>query len=145
MRRLSSTSTFFNKRVFPVIWFGALGLFFAGAVVAGAPWPFLLAPPLMAVFGYFLFKMTVFDLVDEVWDDGDALVVRNKGIEQRVPFSEIMNVSSSEMHNPPRITLLLRKPCRLGREFTFSLPLRWWPFSRHPLVNELIERADEVA
>ena len=27
--------------------------------------------------GYFMMKKLVFDLVDEVWDDGDALIVMN--------------------------------------------------------------------
>jgi hypothetical protein len=150
MRRLSSSETFISKRVFPVVWFGFLGLAFLSGVVAllwgksQAPWPTLIVCPVMAGIGYFVYMRFVRRVVDEVWDDGDSLLIRNANIQERVPFSNIMNVNSSEMANPPRITLRLRKPCQLGREIVFFAPRRWWPFSRHPLVNELIERANET-
>ncbi len=41
----------------------------------------------MMGFGYFFMKNYILNLVDEVWDDGDALVVKNKGREQRIPLS----------------------------------------------------------
>jgi len=37
----------------------------------------LIFPVFMGVLFYFILKATVFDLVDEVWDAGDHLVVRN--------------------------------------------------------------------
>ena len=39
----------------------------------------------MFVFGlYFMMKKFVFDLVDEVWDDGDTLLVKNRGQDVRI-------------------------------------------------------------
>lgn len=80
---------------------------------------FLLIPALMAVFGYFLMK-AFFYLVDEIWDDGDALLVRNRGMETRIPLNNIINVSNASFTNPPRITLTLREPSVFGKEITFS-------------------------
>jgi hypothetical protein len=76
MRRISSGWTFFYKRVFPIIWFGGLALFFGISLFAAprssqaATVPLLIIPIVMMGFGFVLMKMLVFDLVDEVWEDG---------------------------------------------------------------------------
>ncbi len=62
MRRISSSWTFFYKRIFPAIWFGFLILFvgislFSGAARnAASPLPFLIVPAIMVVFGFFIMK-----------------------------------------------------------------------------------------
>jgi len=148
MQRISSKWTFFYKRVFPLAWFGFIAIFVL-SVLLGRRGPlvwalpaFLVMPVAMAVFGYALFRKLVFDLVDEVWDDGDALVVNNSGVEERVPLKNIINVGFSAFTNPERVTLTLREPSHLGAEITFSPPKRFLPFSRSPIINELIERID---
>jgi hypothetical protein len=99
-------------------------------------------PAFMAVLGYFMMKKFVFDLADEVLDAGDALIVRFGGEQQRIPLSEIINVSYSYMQNPNRVTLTLRTPCQFGKEVSFSPPARFLPFAKSPIVAELIERID---
>ena len=74
---------------------------------------FLLVPGVMAVW----------DLVDAVFDYGDYLLVKNRGAENRIMLSNIMNVSSSTFMNPPRITLKLVRPSKLGRERASSIAL----------------------
>src|SRR6266568_4606218 len=109
MRRISSKTTFFYKRVFPVIWFGFLAIFMAAPFVAplvggstsGSPVAFLAVPAFMMIFGYFSMKKLVFDLVDEVLDAGDALVVKNGYLEDRLALSDIMNVDYTQYMNPP--------------------------------------------
>jgi hypothetical protein len=149
MRRLSSKTTFFNKRVFPVIWFGFVALFVIAGLAASVqkrespPLEFVIVPVLMAVFGYVIMKQLVLDLMDEVWDAGDALLVRNNKQEDRILLSNIVNVSYVTFMNPPRITLTLRQPCRFGKEITFSPPVGMVAFfSKSPIVTELIERID---
>ena len=146
MTLISSRMTLFSKRVFPALWVGGLALFVATALTrTGARQvqpTFLIMPVLMAVLGWFLMKKLVFDLVDEVWDDGAELVVKNKGQVDRIPLSNIMNVSYMNLSNPPRVTLTLRNPGLLGKEVTFSPPARWAPFARSPIVDQLIERID---
>lgn len=104
--------------------------------------PFLLVPLVMAVFGYVLFRKLLFDLVDEVYDLGDTLLVRNKGMEVHIPLTNIINVSASTFTNPPRITLRLREPCDLGKDISFMVPTSFNPFKRNTLANELADRID---
>jgi hypothetical protein len=148
MRRISSKATFFNKRVFPAVWFGFLALFFAFPFFAGQrhnsapPVPFLFFPVIMAVVGFFVMKKLVFNLVDEVWDDGDSLLIKNGGQEQRIPLGDIKNVSYSPYMNPPRVTLWVRRPTVFGDQITFGAPIRLIPFSTSPTIDDLINRID---
>lgn len=146
MRRLSSTGTLFYKRVFPAIWFGFLGLFFlgflAGAIKERTGFVFLLFPLVMGTFGFFVMKAFVWCLVDEVWDDGDSLVVKNKGREARIDLLNIININHTSFTNPPSVSLTLRVPCEFGRIVKFSPPRRLLKFSEHPMVTELVQRID---
>ena len=87
-------------------------------------------------------KKLIFDLVDEVFDDGDALLVKNGGREDRIALSDVKNVSYSPLINPPRVTLSLRKRSFFGDKVSFCAPVRFIPFSTHPIIDELIERID---
>ncbi len=149
MKLISSSRTYFQKRVFPCLWFGILlSVMVMLCSVPGkpgqSPLPFVLVPLLMAVFGYVLFRKLLWDLVDEVYDLGDALLVRNKGMEVRIPLTSIINISASTFTNPPRITLRLREPCDLGNDISFMLPTSINPFKRSALGNELIDRIDAL-
>jgi hypothetical protein len=149
-KRISSRNTFFRKRVLPYLLFGliALGVVAPLLLTRGhpnaPPWPVLAAPLGVAIVVYVVLRKLVFDLADEVVDEGDALRVRFGEEEERIPLAEIINVSYSGITNPPRITLTLRNAGRFGREVTFSpqqgflSPL----FRPNPLVNDLIERVD---
>jgi hypothetical protein len=148
MRRISSKMTYWNKRIFPIIWFGVVTIVFAVGIAANSrsspnALPFLLMPVVMLVVGYVIFKKVLFDLVDEVWDAGNALVVRNGGQEAQIPLSDIKNVGYTQFVNPPRITLSLRQPCVFGTSIAFSPPARFrFSFSPDPIVDELIDRID---
>jgi hypothetical protein len=128
----------------PVVLFGFLALFLATAfrTKSALPIGFWIFPILMAAFFYFLMKKLVLDLADEVQDAGDALIVRFGNEQQRIPLSEIINVSYSYMQNPSRVTLTLRNPCQFGKEVSFSPPARFVPFAKSPIVADLIERVD---
>ena len=149
MKLISSKATFFQKRVFPVIWFGLLGLFVVsflpGAVSKGdVPVPVFFIPVFMAAVGYFIFNRLIFDLADEVFDLGDSLLVKKGGREAVIRLSNIMKVSASGFQNPPRLTLALREPCVFGKEVAFMAPCRFSmnPFSQSPLAMELTGRID---
>jgi hypothetical protein len=152
MKLISSKRTFFYKRMFPVLWFGFLAIFVLTAYLPGRRshvglTPMLIVPVVMAIIGYTLFRRLLFDLADEVWDDGDALIVKNAGTEQRVALSNIINIGYSSLTNPERVTLTLRDGGTFGKEITF-MPLarpfsfRW--LSRNPIIDELIERVDRA-
>jgi hypothetical protein len=108
------------------------------------PWPVFVAPAALMVIIYGVLKKLVFDLADEVVDEGDALRVRFGDEEERIPLAEIINLSYSGITNPPRITLTLRTAGRFGREVSFSPQQSFLSplFRPNPLVNDLIERVD---
>jgi len=145
VRRISSRTTFWYKRLFPVFWFGFIAIFIVVMLSAkgGPPLPMILFPLAMAAFGYFLMRKLVFDLADEVWDGGDELIIRNRGREEHIPLSDIVNVSYSAFTSPARVTLTLREGGVPGREISFSPLARLLPFSKNPIVRELIERIDK--
>ena len=152
MKRISSKRTLFYKRVFPVLWFGIIALFTLADLPAigrshGAAAPMLIAPVVMVIVGYALFRRLLFDLVDEVWDDGDALLIRNASMEERVPLRNIINIGYSSFSNPERVTLTLREAGTLGKEIVFMPVPRGFTFrwlSRNPIIDELIELVDQA-
>lgn len=151
MKRISSGMTLFNKRAFPIIWFGFLAVFIF-AVIASKnsetrpPAFALIMPLIMGAFGFFIYKKLIWDLADEVLDAGDALIVRFGNEQEQISLSNIINISYSYMMNPPRVTLTLRMPSRFGSEISFTPVQRFTliPFSRSPIVAELIRRVDEA-
>ena len=144
MQRISSRMTFFYKRIFPLMMVGFLLLFIATPIASGRfpTFPFILFPLIMVAIGYFVMDRLIWDMVDEVWEAGDALIVRNKRQEDRIPLAAVMNVNYSPFINPPRVTLKLRTPSAFGDTVTFCAPVRFMPFSDIPMVDELIRRID---
>jgi hypothetical protein len=140
--------TFYYKRIFPIFWFGFLAIFivisFVTAWRAGQSPAFelVLVPLIMLGFGFILMKKLVFDLMDEVFDEGDVLLIRNGSQEDRVLLSDIINVNYSPLTSPPRVTLSLRTPSVFGAQITFCAPARFIPFATSPIVDELIRRID---
>lgn len=150
MIRLNSTATFINKRLFPGVWMGfvlMIALVVISTAVAQRAPAMLIALPFVALFagfGYLIMRWFLLDLVDEVWDDGDALLVKNRRHDVRIPLADIMNVGYSGFQNPPRVTLYLRQPTELGSEIAFIPPLRVFTFRMPAEVRELMERVDEA-
>lgn len=139
------------KRVFPVFWFGiialilTLGLTAAGHSARAAPTFLFVIPVFLLALGWLIMRRLVFDLADEVYDEGDALRVRFGAQEERIALTNIINISYAGLTNPPRVTLMLRDPGRFGKEVTFSPIQRLFgPLLRtsNPIVSDLIERVD---
>ena len=138
------------KRVFPIVWFGFLAFFVVLGIVTGTAAhdvTVLVIPIVMAGFGVFIMRKLVWDLADEVYDCGDALLVKNRGEEELVPLSNIMNVSASTLVNPPRIALRLITPGKFGSEIAFSpiTGFRLNPFAKNPVAEDLMLRVHQAA
>ena len=148
MKRISSSWTFFYKRVFPAIWFGFCVVFFIlpwlGVPISGRspPGPVFIAPVVMLGVGFLIMKKLIFDLVDQVWDDGDSLLIRNRGEEQRVALADIKNVNYTPFVSPPRVVLSLRQTTVFGDQIAFCAPVRLVPFASSPVIADLINRVD---
>ena len=147
MKKLSSKTTFFFKRVFPIMWFGFLGIFLFIPLLAGGKGNvpdimFIIVPIFMAIFGYIIMKKLVFDLIDEVYDEGNTLLFKNGGKEVRINLSDIKNISYSTAVNPPRVTISVRYETEMGKDLTFSPPASLIPFRKNKDIEELIDRVD---
>ena len=105
---------------------------------------FLVVPVFMAVFGFALFKKMVWDLADEVFDEGEYLLFRKGDKEQKVHLKDIINISYAQMSSPERVVLQVRSEGALGKELVFTPPMRFTPFSKSPIIAELIERVDRA-
>lgn len=146
MKKISSGATVFNKKIFPLIWFGFIAFVVVSALRGGAVEEgkglMLVMPIFVGVIGFLITRKLTGDLADEVHDGGNYLLIRRGSEEDRVPLSNIMNVSASANVNPPRVTLRLLKPGKFGSEVAFTPVGRMSLFSRkNPIVEDLIERA----
>jgi hypothetical protein len=149
MTKISSRATFWYKKAFPALWFGFLAFFVFGGLMHGGIEEnaiFLFVAVLMTVMGWVVMKQLVWDLADEVYDGGDFLLVRKGDEEERIPLSNVMNVSASTALNPPRVTLRLVNPGKLGTEVAFSPAARATlnPFAKNPVTEDLIVRVDRA-
>jgi hypothetical protein len=78
---------------------------------------------------YFIFKLLVFDIVDEVFDDGiSCFLVKNKDTEERIDYRNIKKINYNIWTNGNKVTLILRAPCKFGKEVSFFPGLSWIPF-----------------
>jgi len=149
-RLVSSRTTFFYKRVFIVAWLAFVLLFaMIGIIVTVGnqrPWHEVAMavgiPFGVMLFGWAIFRVTILDVVDEVWDAGDSLVVRNGGEEARIPLADIGRCKASRFVNPERITIEFNRATPFGPRIAFLPKIRWVRLSLNPLAKELTERAD---
>ena len=153
MTKISSNSTFFYKKAFPVLWFGFMAACVGTTLLSGALnkdalflLPGLIIPCLLVGVGLFLFRKLLWNLADEVYDGGDFLLVRDRGEEDNVSLANIVNVNASMMINPPRITLRLARPGKFGTEISFSPKAGFTlnPFARNQVAEDLIVRVDQA-
>jgi len=80
-------------------------------------------------------------IVDEVFDAGDRLVVRNGEMEESIPLANIIDVSRSRRRVPVEITLTLRDSGPMGKKISFLSIIRF-PSVKDTLIDELIERIE---
>jgi hypothetical protein len=144
MRLLSSSA--FCRRVYPVLWFGMLGLVMLGALVGGIPRSrmieFWLSFFALAAFVYYRVKSQIWSLVDEVWDAGDSLIVRNRGQEVRIDLLDIRCVDYSHGRGSAMVKIQLREPCVFGSTLKFNAYASFLPWGTPPIVKELRQRID---
>lgn len=153
MRLISSTSaTIFWKRIFPGVWFGALLLGVVVTVSMGN-WPAailgLAAGMILTAVGWFSMKGLLWDLADEVWDDGDALVVRKGKQQERILLSEIGLIGCDVgklfergYGSPTRVWLRTHHHPRERPDITFLPIADFWPWRLHPAVRDVVLRIE---
>jgi hypothetical protein len=146
-----STPYAFSIKIFPFVFFGFLAFLFVLLLINGAyeknPM-FLVAVGVIAVIGFSYTKMSLRDLVDEVYDCGDSLLVQKRGEEDSVPLSNIINVNFSTDRRgvSARITLTLAAPGKFGTEISFAPPPQFYLSSlpKNDIAEDLLVRADKA-
>jgi hypothetical protein len=131
MRIISFRDTALLKRG---LWFGAAALLAAVAAPAALDGSLFAAPlvhvtPLviLALFlAWFLGRLQILALVDEVIDCGDHLQVRRGVLQDLVPLAAIASAEVLTAHRLHRVCLRLRTPTRFGSRIQFWPPASLW-------------------
>jgi hypothetical protein len=139
MRPLTKPSPIY-KFIFPSVIFGFLAFSIVVILIDDQThFSWVVAPTLMGIFLAAMFKVFVWDLVDEVYDCGDALVFRKGELEQRVQFDDISNLEYSP-NSPPSATIWTQTEGPIGTVISFRIPATFNPFSTPSLITDLQER-----
>lgn len=145
MKKISSDKTFLHKNVYPLFMLAVAAimlLIFIGTMVRDREINFLLLGfvGLAIVYVYSEYRKRAVDLVDEVWDEGDALLVKNGDREERVAISNISKLRYGGLGNAHFVSLTLREPCAFGQTIRF-VPLRKaYRLFKNPLIADLAMR-----
>lgn len=119
-------------------------------------WEFIGMPLLVSGMGYVgirALKNQTYDDVDEVWLDGDALIVKNHGTVSRVALGDVTDAVDATIHSTmgrplPRVRLTLRSgSSSLGDNISFQAGGAHGPFGPLDLKSILAmlkRRIDEV-
>ena len=141
MRKVSASPSYL-RNVFPIFWFGAF--MFLSMNVFGDPTLSndggyaLIA---IAIVGCVVSRMLAFKLMDEVYDEGDSLLVRRKEHEQRIYLHQVNKVST----NNAWINLKTTSEGEIGNKVSFVLTPRLFHFTNHPYFVELKERIESAS
>jgi hypothetical protein len=120
-------------------------------VLNGAMWrnPAVNVIPLLVLGGflaYFLRKIPIYRLADEVADCGDHLKIRRGRTQVSIPLSIISAAEVSTNHGIHRITVHLRELTKLGGKIDFLPQASLWssPGAVKRVATDLTERAGEA-
>jgi hypothetical protein len=140
MRKVSA-SPFGLRNVFPILWFG--GNIFLGIQIFGDPRfsndaGFLFIAS--AIIGCVVSRVLALRLVDEVYDEGDSLLVRRNKNEQRIYLHQIRKLRSN------RAWITLKTTCagEIGKNISFVPTARLFHFTKHPYFVELKQRVQSA-
>jgi len=150
MKKISSDRTCLHKKVYPLFMLAVTGimlLIFVGTMVRDRQLDFLVLGfiGLAIVYVYSEYRKRAVDLVDEVWDDGDALVLKNGDREERVAISNISKLRYGGLGNAHFVALTLREPCAFGQTIRFVPPRKMYRLFKNPLIVDLAMRVKDAA
>ena len=144
MRRISSSMSYHFKRTLPILMFGT----FSAALVAALlqrPIPVETVGLLVVVIvvGVIVTYRFMRDVLDEVYDDGDRLLVRNGGVEDTVLLRDVIGVDAKRLRTLVRLTLTLAVPGKFGDKVVFLIRdtfLDGMPYGPPALIKQLQDR-----
>jgi hypothetical protein len=146
MKTLTSASTFFQKRVFPLI-FGFVACLMVTVILS----PMIgisifIAVPIGVIIGVLATIMARHlhsEYMDEVIDAGDRILIRNAGLEESINLRDIREVDSTLMR-PAGIWIHLRRDSVFGRSMKFLPGASLLGFSKlAKALNKRIKEAEQ--
>jgi hypothetical protein len=145
MKKISSDKTRMHKVVFPLLMLGitALMMFILVGIMIRDREPGIPLIGFMLLAGVYVYseaRKRFVGLADEVWDDGDELLVRNRGMETRIAISNIRKLKYGGFGNSHFVVLTLREPCRFGDRIRFVPPRKLLQFFKNPMIVDLARR-----
>jgi hypothetical protein len=108
------------------------------------PLPIVIAVAILGSFAlFFLMKMQVHRLADEVVDCGEFLKIRRGRTELEVPLADVSGVEVATFSGIHRISIQLPRPTKLGTRIEFLPQASLWsdPAAVKRLASALAERA----
>jgi hypothetical protein len=107
---------------------------------------FVVFPCMAAIGGYYAWKASIQDLMDEVYDCGDYLLIKKAGQEDTVLLSNINYVRFSNVRGggQPRIHLILDVPGKFGAEILFVPPQNLLAPRTNRIADDLVARVNEA-
>jgi hypothetical protein len=160
MKKISGSPLFlfYFKTFLPVFWFGFFACYivicFLGVFFGGHGEGFLessltflgnaIGALVMGAIGYIAFIRQAWELVDEVFDNGNGLIFRKGRKEQRVNLCDITSIKRAWLWSMmlERIIICTRSEGVLGKRLVFVAPMTL--LRRSPLLYELMERVDQA-
>ena len=107
---------------------------------------FVVFPCVAVIGGYYAWKASIQDLMDEVCDCGDYLLIKRGGQEDTVLLSNINYVRFSNVRGggQPRIQLVLNAPGKFGSEILFVPPQNPLTPRTNRVAEDLVARVNEA-
>ncbi|MEX1666468.1 hypothetical protein [Zhongshania arctica] len=91
----------------------------------------------MLAVGFYYFKQTVWGLADEVWDNGDFLLVVKSGQQYQLFFNQIKSIKHTYPNHKHLITISTKYNNSFGRSVTFRAE-KGYPVLKSPkILNSL--------
>jgi len=148
-RLISSRLTPIYKQYSPPLWIGGVLLLVLGRAIAAESGfealMVLTGGGMLLGIGWLSMKFFFLDLVDEVYDNGDWLMIRDGLTERRIPLDQIESVHYNWFMNPPRVTLRVRSENGATLDsIPVMSPFVLVPMITHPRVKDLMDRVRKV-
>ena len=149
--RLTDGSTWYWSRIFPTLWSTLLGIFvvlvWLGALGdAAEPMGVKVGiTAAWAVASAVFFRM--FGDLEDVWLDGDDLLVGDPARGTRISLRDVRKVRESRLRQVKSITLELGRPSPWGDSITFvpkGLKTFLFPYASSPVADKLRRRTERL-
>jgi len=112
---------------------------------AGVPFPSAIGACLVIALVFALLVRGKLFIADEVDDCGDSLLIRQKGIEERVSFSDIAEVrDKTRIKWPPQVVITFHTPNRLGSWVAFCPAGGYKLSGGNPIAADLAARVKQA-